>query len=77
MILAGCQIIPIDLNFHLQKCLEIFDKNSADKIQSKNYEGGKSALHHANYGLIGGLRSFIWECSLMKEWIISQIIQNA
>ena len=28
------QIIPIDLNFHLQKCLEIFDKNSADKIQS-------------------------------------------
>ena len=36
---AGCQIIPIDLNFHLQKCLEIFDKNSADKIQSKNYEG--------------------------------------
>ena len=23
--LAGCQIILIDLNFHLQKCLEIFD----------------------------------------------------
>ena len=43
MSLAGCQIIPIDLNFHLQKCLEIFDKNSADKIQSKNYKGGKSA----------------------------------
>ena len=38
MSLAGCQIIPIDLNFHLQKCLEIFDKNSADKIQSKNYK---------------------------------------
>ena len=36
------------LNFHLQKCLEIFDKNSADKIQSKNYKGGKSALPHAN-----------------------------
>ena len=36
MSLAGCQIIPIDLNFHLQKCLETFDKNSADKIQSKN-----------------------------------------
>jgi hypothetical protein len=34
MSLAGCQIIPIDLNFHLQKYLEIFDKNSADKIQS-------------------------------------------
>ena len=39
MSLAGCQIIPIDLNFHLQKCLEIFDKNSAEKIQSKNYKG--------------------------------------
>ena len=48
MSLAGCQIILIDLNFHLQKCLEIFNKNSADKIQSKNYKGGKSALHHAN-----------------------------
>ena len=48
MSLAGCQIIPIDLNFHLQKCLEIFDKNSADKIQSKNYKGGKSTLPHAN-----------------------------
>ena len=48
MSLAGCQIIPIDLNFHNQICLEIFDKNSADKIQSENYKGGKSALPHAN-----------------------------
>ena len=48
MSLAGYQIIPIDLNFHLQKCLEIFDKNSAEKIQSENYKGGKSALLHAN-----------------------------
>ena len=23
-------MIPIDLNFHPQKCLEIFDKNSAE-----------------------------------------------
>ena len=38
MSLAGRQIIPIDLNFHLQKCLEIFDKKSADKIQFKNYK---------------------------------------
>ena len=75
--MAGCQNNQIDVNFYLPKSLEIFDKNSADKIQSKNYEGGKSALPHANYGLIGGHRSFIWECSLMKEWIISQIIQNA
>ena len=48
MSLAGCQIIPIELNFHLQKCLEIFDKNLADKIQSKNYEGDKSALLDAD-----------------------------
>ena len=48
MSLSGCQIIQIDLNFHLQKCLEIFDKNSADKIQSKNYKEGKSALPNAN-----------------------------
>ena len=32
MSLAGCQINPIDVNFHLQKSLEIFDTNSADKI---------------------------------------------
>ena len=48
MSLAGCQIIPIDLNFHLQNCLEIFDKNLADKIQSKIYKGGKSTKPHTN-----------------------------
>ena len=37
MSMAGCQIIPID---HLQKFLEIFDKDLADKIQSKNFKGG-------------------------------------
>ena len=36
MSLAGWQINPIDVNFHLQKSLEVFDNNSADKIQSKN-----------------------------------------
>ena len=41
MSLAGCQINPIDVNFHLQKSLEIFDKSSADKIQSKKYKGIK------------------------------------
>ena len=35
MSLSGCQINPIDVNFHLQKSLEIFDKNSADKMWSK------------------------------------------
>ena len=48
MSLAGCQINLVDLNFHLQIFLEIFDTNSADIIQSQNYKGGKSALPHAN-----------------------------
>ena len=29
---TGCQNNPIDVNFHLQKSLEIFEKKSADKI---------------------------------------------
>ena len=48
MSLAGCQINPIDVNFHLQKCLEIFDKNSVDKIWSNKDMGVESALPHAN-----------------------------
>ena len=48
MSLAGCQTYLIDVNFHLQKSLEILNKNSADKIQSQNYKGGESALPHAN-----------------------------
>ena len=48
MSLAGSQINPIDVNFHLQKSLEIFDKNSADKIWSKKDKGVESSLPHAN-----------------------------
>ena len=48
MSLAGCQINPIDLNFHLKKCLEIFDNNSADKIWSEKDKGVESALPRAN-----------------------------
>ena len=48
MIFSGCQINLIDVNFHLQISLEIFDKNSADKIWSKKYKGVESALPHAN-----------------------------
>ena len=48
MSLAGSQINPIDVNFHLQKSLEIFDKNSAFKIWSKKDKGVESALPHAN-----------------------------
>ena len=39
MSLAGCQIIIIDHNFHLQKSLEIFYRHTADKIHSKHYKG--------------------------------------
>ena len=41
MSLAGRQIEPINLNFHLQKNLESFHKNSAYKIQSKKDKGIK------------------------------------
>ena len=47
MSLTGCQINPIDFNFHFQK-IEIFDKNLADKIWSKKDIGVESALPHAN-----------------------------
>ena len=51
MSLVGCQINPIDVNFHLQNFLGIFDKNSADKIWSKKDKEIKvSPLDHANYG---------------------------
>ena len=48
MSLAGCQSNPIDVNFHLRKVLEIFDKIPADKIWSKKDKGVESALPHAN-----------------------------
>ena len=48
MSLAGCQINPIGVNFHLQNSLEISDKNSANKIWSKKDKGVENALHHAN-----------------------------
>ena len=48
MTLGGCQINLIDVNYYLQKSLEIFDKNSANKIWSKKDKGAESALPHAN-----------------------------
>ena len=41
---------PIDVYFHLQKSLEIFDKNSAVNIWSKKDKGVQNALPHANWG---------------------------
>ena len=48
MSLAGCQINPIDINFHRQKSLDIFDKDLADKNLIKKVQGVESALPHAN-----------------------------
>ena len=48
MSLAECQINLIDVNFHLPKNLEFFDKNSADKIWSKQVQEVECALPHAN-----------------------------
>ena len=50
MSFAGYQINLSDVNFYLQKSLEIFHKNSADKIWYKKDKGVESALLHANYG---------------------------
>jgi hypothetical protein len=36
---AGCKINLIDVNFHHQKSLNIFEENSADKIQLKKNKG--------------------------------------
>ena len=47
MSLAGCQINPIYVNFLIQKSLEIFDKDSVDKLWSKK-DGVEEALPHAN-----------------------------
>ena len=44
MTLAGCQINPIDDNFHLRKSLEFFDKNSADNVWSKKDKDIKVSL---------------------------------
>ena len=35
---AGCQNNPIDLNFYLQKRLEIFEKKIADKFWSNKFK---------------------------------------
>ena len=48
MSLAGYQINLIDVNFHLQKSLEIFDKRSTNKNLIEKGQGVESALPHAN-----------------------------
>ena len=51
MSLAACQINPIDVNFHLKKSLEIFDKNSVDKIWSRKDLGGGKCPPSCQLGL--------------------------
>ena len=46
--LAGCQINLIDVKFHLQKSLEIFDKKSANKNLIQKGQGVESALLYTN-----------------------------
>ena len=41
MSLAECRINPVAVNFYLQKSVDIFYKDSAEKIWSKKYEGWK------------------------------------
>ena len=48
MCLSGCQINPVDVNFHFQKSLENFGRNSADKVWSNKDKGVESALPHEN-----------------------------
>ena len=57
---------PIDVNLHLKKKnFEAFDKDSADKIQSKkNKTGDKSALSHVK------LRLELKATSLEKIYIL-------
>ena len=51
MSLVGCQINPIGVNFHLQNSLEIFDKNSVDKIWSRKDLGGGKCPPSCQLGL--------------------------
>ena len=44
MSLAECQINLIDVHFHFQKRLEIFDKNPTDKYVIQKGQGDKLRL---------------------------------
>ena len=47
---------PIDVYFHLQKSLEIFDKNSAVKIWSKKGKGIKVSIPVPSRVKVGYIR---------------------
>ena len=53
MSLAGCQINPIDVNFHLKKLLEIFDKKSvAKKLMQKGQVVGTASCQLGLSGIL-------------------------
>ena len=52
MSLAWCQIYPIDVNFHLQKSLEIFNKNSTAKNLIQKGQGGGKCPASCQLGLM-------------------------
>ena len=61
---TGCQNNPIYLNFHLQKSLEIFEKNSADKIwQRHEVESALSLARQGQVYLLELLKKF-WETNV-------------
>ena len=41
MSLAGCQIIPIDLNFHLKNVLDNFEKKNINSLNPNWHEAGR------------------------------------
>ena len=59
MSLAGRQIKPIDVNFHLQKSLEIFDKNSAAKNLNQKGQGGGKCPASCQLGLTSGDKALV------------------
>ena len=79
MNLAECRINPIYVNFHLQKSLEIFDKNSADKIWSKNYKEIKVSplmpirVNVRNFGTIPSYGVYIM-CSRVVTGVVGVVI---
>ena len=75
MSLAGFQINPIDVNFDLQKSLDIFDTNSADKIQSQNYKGGKSALPRLPLGVDFMVLFFLLLSNSCSQFVIKKFSQ--
>ena len=67
----GCQINQIDVNFHPQKSLEIFVRNSADKIWSKKDKRWKVTflmpIKVMGFFIMKEIYRFIWH--LKKKYI--------